>query len=145
MTGAPDAQHALAEYQELGQYIRQYVEIITSTERFAVAGAAAVASFSVSGLTEQLDRAQMMLSAIPFVLLALAGLRCLTLYLVIRSAVTHLETLEATLFADPDLGFNRVSNVKGSVRRSVELTSGAYWAFACAAALSFWLFANGFV
>ncbi|MFK7945115.1 MAG: hypothetical protein AB8B85_19685, partial [Paracoccaceae bacterium] len=80
-----DHEFALAEYHELGSAIRHYISLITSTERFAVAGAAAFASFSISGLAESVGKALIYLSAIPFVIVSLAGLRCLTLYFVIFS------------------------------------------------------------
>ena len=145
MTATTDTTFALAEYEEIGEYIRQYVGMVTATERYAVAGAAAFASFSVSGLTEGLEQAKIVLSAIPLVVVALAGLRCLTLYLVIRSAVTHLIALENALLEDAALGFNRIANRNNAIRRSIEVTSGGYWAFACLAALAFWLYANGLV
>ncbi|MEM9032619.1 MAG: hypothetical protein AAGB18_08230 [Pseudomonadota bacterium] len=145
MSRAGEEEFALAEYREVGEFVRQYVGMITSTERYAVAGAAAFASFSISGLTEGLSNAQIVLTAIPFVVLALAGLRCLTLYLVIRRAVAHLIEMEGVLLKNPALGFNRIANRDNSVQRAIEVTSGGYWALACLAAIAFWLYANGFV
>ncbi|XDA99179.1 hypothetical protein AB1M95_04520 [Sulfitobacter sp. LCG007] len=142
MTGQFDRDFALAEYRELGQTMRQYIGEITSTERLAVAGAAAVASFSVSGISEGLERAQIFISAIPFIVLSLAGLRCLTLYLVIVSSLNHLTRLENEVLSNLALGFNRNANEGGILRRAIEATSGAYWLFACLSALAFWLYVN---
>jgi hypothetical protein len=133
---------ALAEYRELGSAIRHYVELVTATERFAIAGAAAFASFSISGLTEGIERAQIYVSAIPFVIVSLAGLRCLTLYLVIFDSVEHLKKVETALLSDTAIGFNRFDDRRRPLRRAIEGTSGAYWLFACVASAAFWLFVN---
>lgn len=133
---------ALNEYRELGSAIRHYVSLVTATERFAIAGAAAFASFSISGLTEGIDRAQIYVSAIPFVIVSLAGLRCLTLYFVIFSSVDHLKKVEQALLATPEIGFNRLDVQREPLRRAIEITSGAYWVFACLASAAFWLFVN---
>lgn len=140
-----DHEFALAEYHELGSAIRHYISLNTSTERFAVAGAAAFASFSISGLTESIEKAQIYVSAIPFVIVSLAGLRCLTLYFVIFSSVEHLTKLEAALLQSKTVGFNRHDMERSMLRRAIEGTSGAYWAFACAASAAFWLLVNDIV
>lgn len=132
----------LAEYRELGAAIRHYVSLVTATERFAIAGAAAFASFSISGLTEGIERAQVYISAIPFVIVSLAGLRCLTLYFVIFSSVNHLKQMEDALLETHEIGFNRLDIHRFFLRRAIEGTSGAYWLFACAASAAFWLFVN---
>ncbi|MDW4497331.1 hypothetical protein R5H30_05005 [Sulfitobacter sp. D35] len=142
MSESFDRDFALAEYKELGETMRQYIGLITSTERLAVAGAAAFASFSVTGIVEGLEDARIFISAIPFVILALAGLRCLTLYLVIVSSLTHLTRLENEVLATEALGFNRNANRGGLLRRAIEATSGGYWLLACIAALAFWLYVN---
>lgn len=133
---------ALAEYRELGSAIRHYVSVIAGTERFAIAGAAAFASFSISGLTEGIQQAQIYVSAIPFVIVSLAGLRCLTLYFVIFSSVNHLKKVEQALLSTPEIGFNRLDVQREPLRRAIEFTSGAYWVFACVASAGFWLFVN---
>ena len=134
---------ALAEHRELGAAIRHYISIVTATERFAIAGAAAFASFSISGLTEGIEKAQIYISAIPFVIVSLAGLRCLTLYFVVYGSVKHLQKLELALLSTPGIGFNRQDRMRNPLRRAIEVTSGAYWVLACLASAAFWLFVNG--
>lgn len=136
---------ALAEYKEVGTTIRHYISLVTATERFAIAGAAAFASFSISGLTEGIERAQIYVSFIPFVIVSLAGLRCLTLYFVISSSVEHLKQVETELLTTNALGFNRLDGAHPFLRRAIELTSGAYWAFACGVSIAFWLLVNDIV
>jgi hypothetical protein len=140
-----DRDFALAEYRELGSAIRHYIGLVTSTERFAIAGAAAFASFSISGLTDSISDAQIYVSAIPFVIVSLAGLRCLTLYLVISSSVEHLKKVEAALLRNPAIGFNRYDQERTVLKKAIEGTSGAYWAFACIASVAFWLLVNDIV
>ncbi|MFK7879072.1 hypothetical protein [Roseobacter sp.] len=136
---------ALAEYKEIGTTIRHYISLVTATERFAIAGAAAFASFSISGLTEGIERAQIYVSFIPFAIVSLAGLRCLTLYFVISSSVEHLKQVETELLESNALGFNRLDGAHPLLRRAIELTSGAFWVFACSASIAFWLLVNDIV
>ncbi|MEM1072805.1 MAG: hypothetical protein AAF665_17520 [Pseudomonadota bacterium] len=140
-----DKEFALAEYRELGSAIRHYISLITSTERFAIAGAAAFASFSISGLTESIIKAQIYVSAIPFVVVSLAGLRCLTLYLVIFASIKHLKTMEHALLHTEAIGFNRYDRERLVLQKAIEGTSGAYWAFACIASAAFWLLVNDII
>lgn len=147
MTAAPDLEFALAECRDLRSLVVKYVEIITTTERFALAGAAAFAAFSVSGLTDDLMRARVYISLIPFLILSLAALRCLTFYLVIRAILVYIESVERTILTDPALGVQRNATPVGAstLRRATESVSGGFWALAALAALLFWLILNDFL
>lgn len=141
-----DEEYALMEAHELWNHIQTLSRSITDTERFSIAGAAAFAAFSISGLTAELDSARVMITAIPLVVLCLAALRCLTLYLVLAACLKHLQKLEEAFVEHPSLGFRR--NVKASKLRldtSIEFVSAVFWIVACGAALIFWLAINGFI
>ena len=138
-----DTEFALAEYRELRSAVATLVEIITQTERFAVLGAAGAAAFSVSGLGEGFAGSRMFVSALPFVIVSLAGLRCLTLYSVLRATVRYIERVENALLTSPVLGFQRHFGRDGAgIDWYVERVSGAYWALAVAASVVFWLLIN---
>lgn len=142
-----DRDFALAECHELRAFVSKYVELVTTTERFALAGAAGFAAFSVSGATEEIVRARPLLSAIPFFVLSLAALRCLTFYLVIRSALLHIERIERAVLTDPVIGYQR--NAAGGagvpINRAIEAVSGGFWALAVAGSAVFWLLVNDFL
>lgn len=138
-----DEQFALAEIGELRTMVRSYFDNIAATERFAVAGAAAVAAFSVSGATDGVDTARPLITGIPFVILALAGLRCLTIYWVLVVALDHVKRIEEAMLANPALGFQRQHAARpGRVNRSIEAVSTLFWVLGCGAAAAFWWFAN---
>ncbi|MEX2518826.1 MAG: hypothetical protein WD969_05790 [Paracoccaceae bacterium] len=147
MNEAFDNEFALAECRELRALVIKYVEIVTATERFALAGAAAVAAFSVSGLTPEIERARLFISAIPFLIVSLAGLRCLTFYFVISATLDHIERIEGAMLGEPALGLQRNAKARGgfAINRAIEAVSGGYWALAAIAALLFWLLVNDIV
>lgn len=138
-----DQKFALAEASEMRTLVLRYFDTITATERFAVAGAAAVAAFSVSALTPELESARSLISAMPFLILSLAGLRCLTIYWVLLAALRHIERIETAALVHPDLGFQRqYAARRNRINRAIEAVSAAYWVLACGAAAAFWYFAN---
>ncbi len=138
-----DREFALAESRELRAMIQKYVDVVTATERFALAGASAVAAFSVSDLTESLAEARIYVSFIPVVLLALAGLRCLTIYFVLQAMLAYLEELEQAYLSAPELGFQRRYGKRGQwINRAIEGVSGGFWAIGVLAALLFWALVN---
>jgi flagellar biosynthesis protein FliQ len=141
-----DREFALAESRELRAAALKYVDVITATERLALAGAAAVAAFSVSDVTAALAEAQVYVSFIPALILSLAALRCLTLYWVLQAVLEYLEEMESACLSAPDLGFQRRYGRRGRrINRAIEAVSGAFWALAVAAALLFWALVNGMV
>jgi hypothetical protein len=143
VTAEFDRAFALAEYGELRSGVRSLLDTITATERLAVLGAAGAAAFAVSGLTDELIEARPLVSAIPFVVVSLAGLRCLTLYLVLRATLRYIESVENAFLKDPALGFQRHFTPRGApVMRAVELVSGGYWALAVVASTAFWFLVN---
>lgn len=77
--------------------------------------------------------------------MSLAGLRCLTLYLVIFASIDHLKKVEASLLRDSAIGFNRFDRERLFLKRAIEGTTGAYWSFACIASAAFWLLVNDIV
>jgi hypothetical protein len=138
-----DKEFALAEYHELWTHAARLIDMITQTERFAVLGAAGAAAFSVSNLTDQFAASRAFVSALPFVVVSLAGLRCLTFYLVLRLILGYLRTLETALIEMPDLGFQRRrGDRRDHVNLFVEIVSGAYWVLAVGASLVFWVLVN---
>lgn len=143
MVEAFDSDFALAEYREMRGAVQSLLEAITATERFAVGGAAGFAAFSVSNLTDEVVGGRVFISAIPFVIVSLAGLRCLTLYLVMQTALSYIETVERALLKTPALGFQRHFDPDGwRITRAVEFVSGGYWALAVVASVAFWILVN---
>ncbi|QIE57403.1 hypothetical protein G5B40_19305 [Pikeienuella piscinae] len=147
MTAEFDKQFALAECGELRALIIKYVEIVTATERFALAGAAALAAFSVSGITPEIERARIFISALPLLILSLAGLRCLTFYFVIKVALAHVERVERAMLTEPALGLQRNAKQTGpfTINRAIEVVSGGFWSLGIVAALIFWLVVNDLI
>jgi hypothetical protein len=138
-----DSEFALVEYREMRAAVSTLVVQITQTERFAVLGAAGTAAFSVSGFGDELAGGRMFVSALPFVIVSLAGLRCLTLYLVLHRTLHFIEQVENALLQTPALGFQRHFGRDGErIQRYVEVISGGYWLLAVAASAIFWLLVN---
>lgn len=137
-----DSEFARDECRLLRGHVDRYVDHVTATERYALGGAAALAAFSVTGLP-QVEGARALISALPAVILALAALRCLTFYLVIRATLAYVEDVENVLLSDPRLGYQRRFAPSGErINRGVEAVSGGFWALAVLAAAVFWLLVN---
>ncbi|MFK7870762.1 MAG: hypothetical protein AB8B58_16170 [Roseobacter sp.] len=135
-----DADFALAEYRELRSLVSNYGRAIADTERYAVAGAAAIATFAASELGDGLAEARTLIAAIPFTLLFLAALRCMTLYWVLKEALLHIRRLEQSLVANPAIGFQRQYRGRWNrINRPIEVIMVTFWVIAISAAAAFWI------
>ncbi|MDU9004552.1 hypothetical protein [Sedimentitalea todarodis] len=134
-----DADFALVEYSELRSLVTNYGRAIAETERYAVTGAAALAAFAASELGDGLADARQLIAAIPAILLVLAGLRCMTIYWVLKEALRHVRRLEENLVSHPKIGFQRQYRGRWNrINRPIELIMVAYWVIAIGAAVMFW-------
>jgi hypothetical protein len=137
-----DKEFALAEYHELWTHVARLIDMITQTElrRVGRRRRRGVLRFEPY---RQFAASRAFVSALPFVVVSLAGLRCLTFYLVLRLILGFLRTLETALIEMPDLGFQRRrGDRRDHVNLFVEIVSGAYWVLAVGASLVFWVLVN---
>ncbi len=127
------------EYERLAGNQMRYYDSVVATERLALAGAAAVAAFLVTDLPSFAAGQARVLSALPAAIVCLAGLRCLTIYLVMNSVADHLRNIEDAVFTREEFGFDRrfMATAK-SKKRLIEATTTAFWAIATGAAFYFW-------
>jgi hypothetical protein len=139
---ALDAEFALTEYRELRSTIRHLIDLITQTERFAVLGAAGAAAFSISGLADGFDESRIFISGLPFVVVSLGGLRCLTFYALLQATVRYIAGVEDALLKSPLLGFERHYAEGNKVHWYLERISGGYWFLAVVASVVFWFQVN---
>lgn len=129
----------LHEYDRLVGDLIKYYESITSTERLAVAGAAAIAAFLYTDLPTFAAGQARILAALPAAVIALAALRCFSIYLVMVEVSRYLRHLEGRLGLEEGLGFQRVFHGRAArYSRLLEWTTFLFWVLALGAAAAFW-------
>lgn len=137
----PQVEHLEREYDRLAAEILEYYKTIVATERFAVLGAAALAAFLYTDLPKAVGAQAFILAWLPFLVLVLAGLRCLSLFIGMLSAGKYLGKIEG-VFLDgmEEFGIQRHHTIKTSkTLKMFVVTTSAFWLVACGAALVFWL------
>ena len=128
----------LHEYDRLVGDLMKYYESITATEKLALVGAAAIVAFLYTDLPSFAAGQARILAALPAAIIALGGLRCLSIYLVMVKVSAYLRRIEAQL-APGGLGFQREFHGTAHSRvRLIEATTFLFWLLALGPAVAFW-------
>ncbi len=137
-TATMDREFLLKEYARLSGDLMRYYDSITATERLALAGAAGIVAFLYSDLPSFAVGQGRILSALPAAIIALAGLRCLSIFMVMNEVARYLETVEAHLVS-PGFGFQRRFGRGSRLEyNTIVATTTAFWVLALIVALAFW-------
>lgn len=135
-----ERQLIMSEYDRLSRDLMTYYESIVSTERLALAGASAIVAFLYTELPSFASGQARIIALLPATIVALAALRCLSIYLVIVEITRYLRVIEGRLTSDPNLGFQRVFETEATFRRwLIEVTTCLLWLIALFAGVVFWL------
>jgi hypothetical protein len=138
MTGSEHRDFLLREYDRLSGDLMHYFDAIVATERLALGGAAAVVAFIYTDLPAHATGHTRVLAALPAVIVAVSGLRCLSIYFVMMATARYLRRVEGELAAD-GFGFNRAFSGRSFLtERFIEATTLLLWLMALAAAAFVW-------
>ncbi len=134
-----DREVLLREYDLLRGQQMDYYRSILATERLAVAGAAAVIAFLYTKLPNFALGQSEIISAVPAAIIMLAGLRCLSIYIVMKKVSKYLERCEAALLDADAFGFQRSFTKPSALpMRVIEVTTTLFWTVATIACIYFW-------
>ena len=138
--GLGDREMLLKEHERLMVQQNEYFQSIVTTERFALAGSAAVVAFLYTDLPTFAAGQARVLALLPGAIIVLAALRCLSIYMVMRASAMYLRLIEDTVFEDRKLGFHHAFFRDHPMPfRVIEVTTTGFWLLAIAAAALFWL------
>jgi hypothetical protein len=128
----------LREYDRLSRDLMHYFDTIVATERLALGAAAAVVAFLYTGLPAHAAGQTRVLAALPAVIIALAGLRCLSIYFVMIAVSRYVTRIEVEV-APAGFGFQQDYRRRAfATGRFIEATTTLLWILALAAAVFVW-------
>ena len=132
MTAVPDHQRdfLLREYDRLAGDLMHYFDTIVATERLALGAAAATVAFLYTDLPTFAAGPARILAGLPAAIVALAGLRCLSIYLVMTFTSGYLRRVEEQL-CKTGFGYQREFSRRSSgTERFIEATTTLLWILA---------------
>ncbi|MBY8974619.1 hypothetical protein KHP62_02295 [Rhodobacteraceae bacterium NNCM2] len=138
-TPQTDQRHFEREYDRIAGELIHYFDAIVATERLAIAGAASVVAFLYTDLPSFAAGQAKILAALPLAIVALAGLRCLSIFVVMMTGAAYLRKIEREMLSRPDLGVQRTYSIdKSPAIWLIVVTTTAFWMFATAVTAYFW-------
>jgi hypothetical protein len=141
MSDTPDSdrEFLLKEYDRLTGDLMHYYDGIVATERLALAGAAGVVAFLYTDLPSFAVGQAHVLSALPAAIIALAGLRCLSIFMVMEDVARYLRMVEGRVVSASELGYQRVFHARARLQHdTIVVTTTLFWILALAVAVVFW-------
>ncbi|MEM7177867.1 MAG: hypothetical protein AAF503_09185 [Pseudomonadota bacterium] len=134
-----DLRHFEREYDRISGELVHYFDAIVGTERLAIAGAAGVIAFLYTDLPTFAAGQAKILSALPFAIIVLAGLRCFSIFVVMTTGAGYLRRIEQKLLSRPDFGIQQAYSTKQSpVIGLIVVTTTMFWVFATGVTAYFW-------
>jgi hypothetical protein len=138
VTATEHREFMLREYDRLARDLMHYFDTIVATERLALGAAAAVVAFLYTDLPAHAAGQTRVLAALPAVIIALAGLRCLSIYFVMIAVGRYLTRIEVEAAA-ASFGFQQDYRLRSfATGRFIEATTTLLWILALAAAVFVW-------
>lgn len=138
-TSDGDREFLLKEYDRLTGDLMHYYDSIVATERLALAGAAGVIAFLYTDLPSFAAGQAPVLSGLPAAIIALAALRCLSIFMVMEDVGRYLRSVEDRLLSLSELGYQRVFHARAHLQHDmIVATTTIFWILALAVAVVFW-------